>query len=46
VTTDIDGEPRGISPDIGADEYITTYSTWLPLVLRLSEGLVLGSQGP
>lgn len=33
VTTDIDGESRDASPDIGADEY-ATYEIYLPLVVR------------
>jgi hypothetical protein len=40
VTTDIDGHerPQGTGYDIGADEYVTPFTAYLPLVLRSSGG--------
>jgi parallel beta-helix repeat protein len=34
VATDIDGQVRDAAPDLGADEYLPTVPTYLPVILR------------
>jgi CSLREA domain-containing protein len=34
VGSDIDGEPRGVAPDLGADEYPMREGVYMPLIVR------------